>query len=285
MVHTMTAAGEAEFINHRILHYFGKTRAELNDWGKLLHPDDRARIVDLWTRSVATGEPYDAEHRVLRADGTYGWLHSRGLPLRDSKGNISRWYNVLTDIDERKRAEEAVRASDARKAAILDSALDCVVTIDHEGCITEFNPAAERTFGYRRDEVMGRQMADVIIPSALRERHRQGFARYLATGEGRVLGSRIEMTALRADGTEFPAELAITRIPLDGPPSFTGYLRDITERRRAEEELQRNGAFLAEAQQLSRVGSFSWRLATDTIMCSEQWYRRRVLRSRHRSRG
>ena len=147
------------------------------------------------------------------------------------------------------------------------------MTIDHEGCITEFNPAAERTFGYRRDEVLGQQLADVIIPPALRERHRQGFARYLATGEARVLGRRIEMTAVRADGSEFPTELAITRIPLDGPPSFTGYLRDITERKQAEEELRRSEAFLAEGQQLSRVGSFSWRVATDEIMWSEQLYR------------
>jgi PAS domain S-box-containing protein len=147
------------------------------------------------------------------------------------------------------------------------------VTIDHEGCITEFNPAAERTFGYRRDEVLGQQLADVIIPPALRERHRQGFARYLATGEARVLGRRIEMTAVRADGSEFPTELAITRIPLDGPPSFTGYLRDITERKQAEEKLRRSEAFLAEGQQLSRVGSFSWQVVTDEIMWSEQLYR------------
>ena len=73
-----------------------------------------------------------------------------------------------------------------------------------------------------------------------------------------MLGKRIEMTAVRADGSEFPAELAITRIPLDGPPSFTGYLRDITERKQAEEELRRSEAFLAEGQLLSRVGSFSW---------------------------
>jgi PAS domain S-box-containing protein len=117
----------------------------------------------------------------------------------------------------------------------VDSALDCIVTIDHEGCITEFNPAAEHTFGYRRDEVLGKHLADVIIPPSLREKHRQGFARYLATGEARVLGKRIEMTAVRADGSEFPVELAITRIPLEGPPSFTGYLRDITERKHAEQ--------------------------------------------------
>jgi C4-dicarboxylate-specific signal transduction histidine kinase len=97
--------------------------------------------------------------------------------------------------------------------------------------------------------------------------------RYLATGQGVVVGKRVEMTALRADGTEFPVELAITRIPGDGPPSFTGYLRDITERKQAEERLRRSESFLAEGQRLSLTGSFSWHLATDAITWSDQVYR------------
>jgi PAS domain S-box-containing protein len=167
----------------------------------------------------------------------------------------------------------ALRSTEARKAAILETALDCIMTIDHEGRITEFNPAAERTFGYRRDEVVGKRLAEVIIPPALREQHARGFARYLATGEARVLGRRIEITGVRADGSEFPVELAITRIPSDGPPSFTGYLRDITERKHSEAELRRSEALLAGAQRISSTGSFSWRVATDEIRWSEEAYR------------
>ncbi len=155
-----------------------------------------------------------------------------------------------TLVEERLRREESeLNRSEVRKATILDSALDCIVTIDHDGRITEFNPAAERTFGYRRDEVLGRYMADVIIPPALREQHRQGFARYLATGDARVLGRRIEMTAVRADGSEFPVELAITRTPLDGPPSFTGYLRDITEHKRNQSALRHAHAQVARSEE------------------------------------
>ena len=177
-------------------------------------------------------------------------------------------------VEERLGQEEReLKRSEVRKAAIVDAALDCIVTIDHEGRITEFNPAATHTFGYRRDEVMGKHLADVIIPPSLREKHRQGFARYLATGEARMLGKRIEMTAVRANGSEFPVELAITRTPLEGLPSFTGYLRDITERKRAEQALRRSEAFLAEAQNLSHTGSFSWRVATDEITWSEELYR------------
>ena len=274
-VAAFTPNGELEFVNRPILEYFGKTLEELKRWGTggMTHPDDLPRVVELFRHSMASGEPFDFELRARRFDGVYHWFRSRGRPLRDANGHIVRWFNLLIDIDERRRAEQELRRSEARKAAILDSSLDCIVTMDHEGGITEFNPAAERTFGYRRDAVVGRQLADVIIPPALRERHRQGFARYLASGQSRVIGKRIEMTAVRADGSEFPVELAITRIPLDGPPSFTGYLGDITERKRAEEELRRSEAFLAEAQRLSRIGSFSWRAAADEHVWSEQMYR------------
>jgi PAS domain S-box-containing protein len=149
------------------------------------------------------------------------------------------------EIAERKLVEQRLlqeerelRRSEGHKTAILDSSLDCVITIDHEGCVTEFNQAAQRTLGYRRDEIVGKVMADVIVPPSLREKHRAGFARHLATGESRVLGRRLEMTALCADGKEIPVELIITRIPQDGPPAFTGYLRDITERKRNEDALR-----------------------------------------------
>lgn len=149
------------------------------------------------------------------------------------------------EIDGRKSAEERLlleerelKRSEVHKAAILDSSLDCVIAVDHEGCITEFNPAAEQTLGYRRNDVLGKHLADVIIPSSLREKHRTGFARYLTTGESRVLGRRLEMTALCADGREIPVELTITRIPQDGPLAFTGYIRDITERKRNEDSLR-----------------------------------------------
>jgi PAS domain S-box-containing protein len=125
----------------------------------------------------------------------------------------------------------------AASAAILGSALDCIVTIDHRGRITEFNAAAERTFGYTRAEALGREMAALIIPPALREAHRRGLVHYLATGEGPVVGTRLEITAMRADGSVFPVELAIARVQRDGPPTFTGTLRDVTQRRQAEDAL------------------------------------------------
>ncbi|MGH8577675.1 MAG: diguanylate cyclase domain-containing protein, partial [Gammaproteobacteria bacterium] len=121
---------------------------------------------------------------------------------------------------------------------ILNNALDCVITIDHEGHIVEFNPAAETTFGYPKANVLGKKMVELIVPPSLRAAHRRGFDHCVATGDGPLLGRRIEITALRADGSEFPVELALTRILLDGLPLFTAHLRDITDRREAEDSLR-----------------------------------------------
>jgi PAS domain S-box-containing protein len=195
------------------------------------------------------------------------------MPTPEEQGLIDRFTHIASIAIDRAQSDGALKCSEARKAAILDAALDCIITIDHEGNIVEFNPAAERTFGYRRNDVVGRQLADAIIPPSLREKHRQGLARYLATGEKRLIGRRVEMPAVRADGSEFPVELAISRIPLEGPPSFTCYLRDITERKATEDELRRSEAFLAEGQRLSLTGTFSWKVATDEIVWSDQMHR------------
>lgn len=144
--------------------------------------------------------------------------------------------NLLLDDLAQRRAE--IVASEARKGGILKSALDAIVSMDHQGNIVEFNPSAEKMFGYSSVDVIGKPMAEMIIPTSLRERHRLGLAKYLATGEGPVIGQRVELTGMRQDGSEFPVELAITRVELPGPPLFTGYLRDITERKLYQEQIE-----------------------------------------------
>jgi PAS domain S-box-containing protein len=135
---------------------------------------------------------------------------------------------------ESRRAHDAARSQRLRNAAVVDIALDCIITIDHEGRILEWNPAAERTFGRPRSEVIGRQLAETIIPPQYRDAHYRGFAHYLQTGEGPILGRRIEVEGMRASGSTFPCELAITRLPIAGPPSFTAYLRDVSIQRRMQ---------------------------------------------------
>ncbi|MGH2979660.1 MAG: PAS domain S-box protein [Solirubrobacterales bacterium] len=145
---------------------------------------------------------------------------------------------------ERRRAEEAVRRGEAVRGAVLESAIDSVITMNHEGRVVEFNPAAERTFGYRRSDAAGRLVREIIVPPHLRDQHQRGLKRYLETGEGPLIGTRTEITAMKADGSEFPVEISITRIGQDDPPMFAAYVRDVTARKAAEQSVRRLAAIV-----------------------------------------
>jgi PAS domain S-box-containing protein len=201
------------------------------------------------------------------------YRHDPAKPTASEQELIGRFTHIVGIAIEHALGAASLRDSEARKAAILNSALDCIVTIDHKGHVTEFNPAAEQTFGYRRGDVLGKELAEVIIPPSMREKHRRGFTHHLTTGEASLIGRRIELTAMHSDGREFPVELAISRNPSDGSPSFTGYLRDITERKQSDSRLRRTNAYLAEAQHISCTGSFSWCVDTNEIEWSAQVYR------------
>jgi len=199
---------------------------------------------------------------------------------------------------ERAKEAAAVRETERHKSAILEGALDAIVTMDHQGNILEFNAAAEDLFGFRRDDVIGKEMAALIIPPSLREAHRRGLVRYRETGEEWLLGRRAKFPAQRADGTKFSAEIAVTRVRHDGPPIFTGFIRDITiqeetarklyeshldlEQRiqertlnllQANRDLTRRDEQLQEAQALAHFGSFEWDIDEDRLTWSDELYR------------
>jgi PAS domain S-box-containing protein len=160
----------------------------------------------------------------------------------DELGVLTDTFNIM--LGQLQERDVALRANEARLRAILESALDGIITMDHEGRIVEFNPAAERLFGHERAAAIGVELASLIIPAAQRERHRQGLARYLSSDVPTLLDRRLELTAVGKDGREFPVEVAITRIPQQGEPVFTGFIRDITERKRAEQEIRQLNADL-----------------------------------------
>ena len=139
---------------------------------------------------------------------------------------------------ELQQAEELARENEAIKMSIFETALDAVISIDASGNVVEFNPSAERLFGYSREETLGKEMAALVIPESLREAHRGALRRLAEGAEPRLLGQRLELTALRADGSEFPIELSIAAIESEeGHPSlFTGFVRDITARKEMERE-------------------------------------------------
>ena len=188
------------------------------------------------------------EDWMVRKDGSMIPVACTAVPFEAPGG-----YGIavsFTDLSMRRTAEQIalerevaearaaeLSAGEARHRAILAAALDGVISIDERGRVTYVNAAAERIFGYGADQVLGRELAEAFLPPSSREAHRRGLARYLATGETHILDRRIEITAMHADGSEFPAELTVTRAGWPGAPTFVGYVRDITERQRAEEDL------------------------------------------------
>jgi PAS domain S-box-containing protein len=158
----------------------------------------------------------------------------------------------ISHFAERCQAVQAVHASDARKSAILDSAFDCIITMDHLGNVVEVNRATEKTFGYKAEEMIGRELAALIVPPSWRKGHRAGVEKVVRTGHSSVGGHPLEGEGMRKDGSIFPVELIVTRPQVAGPPLFTGYLRDVTETRRRESALRR---LAAEQAALKRVAT------------------------------
>jgi PAS domain S-box-containing protein len=184
------------------------------------------------TGALAIPIPVGSPDNVLAVAEFYA--RSFSAPDEDLVALLIGFSDQLAMFMIRRRAENALRESESLKSAMLGSAYDCVIGMDHLGRVIEFNDAAEETFGYRRSETVGRELAGLIVPPELRDRHRKGLARYLETGEERVMNRRTELTAMRSDGSIIPIELAITRIPGSDPPIFTGYVRDMSDRTEAD---------------------------------------------------
>lgn len=210
--------------------------------GHYLSPHDGVRRAYAFRK--VDGYPIHATVGLADNDYLASWKQRAVLAALASVA----FMTILVGLMRRQLREEEALAgiaaqlqqSEKLKSAMMDSALDCIVTADHEGRIIEFNPAAERTFGYARAEVIGRDLADTIVPPVHRDRHRRGMARFLATGRSTILNKRVEMTALRMDGTELPIELTITAFELDARPVFTAYLRDISARLEAENAIRKS---------------------------------------------
>src|SRR5580700_3504393 len=172
-VSTFNAAGEVELQNRQVLEYTGKTAEEMKNWAtsEILHPDDLPRVIDAWWRAIETGEPIDLEHRSRGADGVYRWFHARGRPQRDAEGRIVRWYNLVTDIDDRKRAEgelgeafEKIAKSEAELRTIIDAIPQLIVAIGPDGNFLSANQAFLEYTGLTKEELGSEKFRDVFHP-------------------------------------------------------------------------------------------------------------------------
>src|SRR5713226_8184608 len=235
---TLSAAGEVELVNRQVLEYFGKTMEELKNWAtsNVVHPDDLPCVVDSWKHSIETGQPYDLELRQRRADGVYRWFQSRALPTRDTEGRITGWYMLLTDIDDRKRAEDALRLNEHDLRLIVDSIPGFVSTANAVGEIELVNRQVLEYFGKTTEELRNWASTDAIHPDD-RSRMVDAYKAAIETGEP----LDVENRSRRADGVyrwfhvrgrpQRDADGRIVR--------WYHLVTDIDDRKRAEGELKR----------------------------------------------
>jgi PAS domain S-box-containing protein len=208
-------------------------------WKRLVHPDDRERVFAADTSSNADGSDlFSEEYRIVRKDGRIVWVLDQARLVRP-EGRPPYWQGFQLNITARKEAERKLQDAHEHLRLMVDSALDAVVSMDTEGRIIAWNPQAETTFGWSAEEVIGRSLVETIVPHAHRAAHIEGLRRWHETGEGAVLNSRIEIQALRRDGRMIPVELSIVPVAVGEETVFSGFIRDISERKRAQEDLER----------------------------------------------
>jgi PAS domain S-box-containing protein len=199
---------------------------------RFIDPEDRQLVIQR-TLARQRGEPvpHVYEYRILRADGEVRTVQTSASPIvyRGQAAALA----ALRDRTEEKLAEQLLRDSENKFRSVVETATDAVVSADRGGRIIFFNKSAEQTFGYTVQDVMGRPLT-LLIPEKLQSAHRRGFAHYVSSGQGSLLGRTVELTGLRRDGAEFPLEISLATWDSNGEPFFTAFIRDITKRKHAE---------------------------------------------------
>ena len=273
LVATTGAMGEVEFLNRQTLEYFGRTNEELKDWALIdaVHPDDLPGVIEARKRSIEAGQIYDVEHRCRRADGVYRWFQVRGLPVRDSENRITAWYLLLTDIDDRKKAEEALQSSERNLNQILNAIPTSVGVMRADGTPLYGNQAVTDYTGFTIEEMQKEDFRARIFHPEDMERLRE--ARHLAFT--RPVPFENEIRVLGKDGN-YRAFLFRYKPVLDEAGKIDQWYMaalEIDDRKRAEAQVEQSYLRLAEAQRLSKTGSFITDLVADEHNWSEETFR------------
>jgi PAS domain S-box-containing protein len=238
----------------------------------LVAPERRERI-PMIKQAVDTQGMWSGEVAIQTADGGPIPVHLSAGAIRDVQGRTSAYVGSYTDLRAIKQAEQAVAESEEKFRRIAAAAQDAILMMDNDGCVAFWNPAAERIFGYRTEEMLGRNVHRVLAPQRYHADCERGFAAFRETGTGPVIGKNLELVARRKDGTEFPVELSVSALKLKDRWHAVGVLRDITARKRAEEALRASEAELKEAQRVARLGSWSLDTETGHVVWTEEIYR------------
>jgi PAS domain S-box-containing protein len=272
LVALLSATGEVEVVNQQVLEYFGQTLEELRGWGTndTVHRDDLPHVIEVFARAIASGSPYEIVQRFKRADGAYRWFLNSGFPVRDANGTISRWCVLLTDIDERKRAEDAVRASERDLKLIIDAMPAMAWSARPDGNAEFFNQHYLDFVGLSSEEASGWGWTAAVHPEDL-----SGLA---ATWQ-HILASEApgeaEARLRRRDGEYrwFLFRASPLRDEAGTIVTWYGVNTDIEDRKQADAERRRAYDSFRDAQRLSKTGSFITDLVGDDHNWSEEAYR------------
>jgi PAS domain S-box-containing protein len=207
------------------------------EFEKLVHPEDIELVNQRVKEALDDIKPYSVDARMIRVDGTEWVMHAQGTVYRDKDGKPLRFIGTQQDITERKLAEDALKESEALTKAIFNTVLEGIITIDKDGIVQSFNPASERIFGYSKEDVIGNKVS-MLMPEPYKSEHGGYINNYIDTGEAKLIGKSRDVEGLRKDGTIFPLELGVGKMSVDGRHEFVGTISDITERKRAEEQIK-----------------------------------------------
>src|SRR5882724_7743412 len=265
--------GHDDFVNDRWLQFTGLASNEAFGWKweAVVHPDDRTRVVADWHTALKNGRAMESEARVRRADGEYCWWFTRNVPLRDETGKLVRWYGTAIDIEDRKRAEQALRKSEERWRSVFENSAIGVALTDLNGRFLATNHVYQTIVGYTEQELGALCFLDVT-----HEEYREAnWALITELLEGKRQQFQIEKKYLRKDGSSIWVSNNVSLVPgTERVPRFIMALsEDITQRKRAEEALQRSEGYLAEAQKLTHTGSWATQIPqTETVYWSQEMY-------------
>ncbi len=267
LVATQSAMGQVEFLNRQTLEYFGKTNEELKNWALIgvVHPDDLPRVIEARTKSIETGQIYEVEHRCRRADGVYRWFQVRGLPVRDAEGEITAWYLLLTDIDDRKKAEEAM-------GAIVNAIPILAWSTTPDGSADFFNQRWLEYTGLPAEQVKGWGWQVTIHPDDV-ERLVDRWKLSVASGSATAAGAEARMRRFDGAYRWFLFRANPLRDESGNVLKWYGTSTDIDDRKRAEATLRQAYDSFADAQRLSRTGNFIVDVLADDHIWSEELYR------------